>query len=84
MILYNKKFLLWVMIVFFACLGVLFLQQQKFQKKGREKNKTWLFFNDVNDFFFFLYHKKKIKMKNKYGSGRPLFFFIYLYTVSGT
>lgn len=32
--------------------------------------------------FFFLYHKKKVKMKNKYGSGRPLFF--YLYTVSGT
>ena len=78
MILYNKKFLLWVMIVFFACLGVLFLQQQKFQKKKVKKQNFDCFLMMLMIFFFFLYHKKKVKMKNKYGSGRPLFFFIYI------
>lgn len=51
----------------------------KIPKKKSKKTKLWLFFNDVNDFFFFLYHKKKVKMKNKYGSGRPLFFFLFIY-----
>lgn len=79
MILYNKKFLLWVMIVFFACLGVLFLQQQKFQKKKVKKQNFDCFLMMLMIFFSFFIIKKKVKMKNKYGSGRPLFFFLFIY-----
>lgn len=66
------------MIVFFACLGVLFLQQQKFQKKKVKKQNFDCFLMMLMIFFSFFIIKKKLKWKTNMGLEGHYFFFIYI------